>query len=138
MCNLASAAVLFLEPDTVEETRDLLASFEGAQLGAQQPITIDGAPGIRFEFTHEVPPLVGQAQGDLSVPSAVETTATERTPLGEGPQGRSVVSIVDVDGVIVTLTYQGVDTSRGALEDAFETYKEAGLAIIDSIVWGSP
>lgn len=138
MCNLASVAVLFLEPETVDETRDLLASFEGAELGEEQPVTIDGAPGIRFEFTHDVPPLIGQGQGELSVPAAVVGTATERTPLGEGPLGRSIISIVDVDGVIVTLAFQGRDVSRGAPEDSFNTYRDSGLAIIDSIIWGTP
>lgn len=138
MCNLASVAVLFLEPETVDETRDFLAAFEGAELGEEQPITIDGASGMRFGFTHEVPPLVGQAQGDLAVPAAVKSTGTEQTPVGQGPLGQSVISIVDVDGVVVTLAFQGVDISRGAPEDGFETYKESGLDIIDSIIWGNP
>lgn len=138
MCNLASVAVLFLDYETVDETRGFLSTFEGAELGEEQPITIDGASGIRFEFTHEVPPLIGQAQGDLAVPAAVDSGSSELTPLGEGPLGRSVISIVDVDGVIVTLSFQGRDTSRGAPEEGFDTYRESGLAIIDSIIWGSP
>lgn len=142
-CNLASVAVLFLEPETIEETRDLLASFERAELGEEQPITIDGAPGIRFEFTHDVASISEQVQGEIAVPAAyvsnLGASAGDRvTPLGEGPLGRSVIFIVDVDGVVVTLSYQGVDTARGAAEDGFDTYQESGLAIIDSIIWGTP
>lgn len=138
MCHLASVAVLFLEQETIEETRDFLAAFDGAELGEEEAINIDDASGIRFEFAHEVPPLIGQAQGELDVPAAADSGGSEVTPLGEGPQGRSVISIVDVDGVIVTLAFQGRDTSRGAPEEGFETYEEAGLAIIDSIIWGAP
>lgn len=138
MCNLASVAVLFLEPENVDKTRDFLASFEGAELGEEQSITIDGAEGIRFDFTHDVPPLVGQGQGELSIPAAVVGTGTERTPLGEGPLGRSIISIVEVDGVVVTLSFQGVDSGLGAPQDGFDTYRDEGLAIIDSIIWGTP
>jgi len=137
MCNLASVAVLFLGFETVDETREFPASFEGAELVDEQPVSIGGATGIRFEFAHEVPPLVGQAQGDLNVPVAV-TDGFGTTPIGQGPLGRSIVSIVDVDGVIVTLAFQGIDVSKGGAEDAFSTYKEAGLGIIDSIIWGNP
>jgi len=136
LCNLASVAVLFLGFETVDETREFLASFEEAELVDEKPISIGGATGIRFEFAHEVPPLVGQAQGDLNVPVAV-TDGFGHTPIGQGPLGRSIVSIVDVDGVIVTLAFQGIDVSKGGAEDAFSTYKEAGLGIIDSIIWGS-
>lgn len=138
ICNLASVSVLFLDYGTIEETRDFLASFEGAELGEEQPITIDSASGISFEFTHDVPANVGQAQGDLAVPAAVKSTATEQTPLGQGPLGRSVIFIVDVDGVVVTLAFQGDDTAQGAPQDGFNTYEESGLAIIDSIIWGNP
>jgi hypothetical protein len=137
LCNLASVAVLFLGFETVDETREFLASFEGAELVDEQPVSIGGATGIRFEFAHEVPPLVGQTQGDLNVPVAA-TDGFSLTPIGQGPLGRSIVSIVDVDGVIVTLAFQGIDVSKGGAEDAFSTYKEAGLGIIDSIIWGNP
>lgn len=137
-CRLSSVAVLFLEPETIEETRDLLASFEGAELGEEQEISIDGAPGIRFEFTHDVAAVTGgQVQPGLQVPAAVDF-GTEEVPLGQGPFGRSIVSIVDVEGLIVTLVFQGDDPTRGAPEDGFGTHREAGLAIIDSIIWGSP
>lgn len=138
LCHLALVAVLFLEPETIDETRDLLASFEGAELGEEQPIRIDGATGIRFEFTHDVAPLSGVAQGvELGVPAAYISAIPlddRRTPLGQGPLGRSIIFIVDVDGVVVTLAYQGDDTGLGG----FDTYKESGLAIIDSIIWGNP
>jgi hypothetical protein len=142
LCNLASVAVLFLEPETIEETRDLLASFEGAELGEEQPITIDGAPGIRFEFTHDVASVSEQVQGEIPVPAAYVSDlggspGSRLTPLGEGPLGRSIIFIVDVDGVVVTLSYQGVDTARGAAQDGFDTYQESGLAIVDSIIWGT-
>lgn len=136
MCNVAAVSVLFLDYETVDETREFLASFEGAELGDEQPIAIDGAPGIRFEFTHDIPPLIGQVQAGLEVPAAIDM-GNDVSPLGQGPLGRSIVSIVDVDGVIVTLTFQGFDVSRGAPEDGFTTYKEDGLGIIDSILWGS-
>jgi hypothetical protein len=138
LCNLASVAVLFLDFETVDETREFLASFDGAELVDEQPVSIDGATGIRFEFTHEVPPLVGQTQGDLDVPVAATDGVSGQTPIGQGPLGRSVVSIVDVDGVIVTLSFQGFDVSRGGVEDAFATYRDDGLGIIDSIIWGNP
>lgn len=137
MCNLASVSVHFLDYETVDETREFLASFEGAELGDEQPIAIDSAPGIRFEFTHDIPPHIGQFQGGLEVPAAVDM-GNDMTPLGEGPFGRSIVSIVDVDGVIVTLVFQGTEVSRGAPTDGFATYKEDGLGIIDSIIWGNP
>ena len=141
LCNLAIVAVLFLEPETIEETRDLLASFDGAELGEEQPITIDGAPGIRFEFTHDVASVSEQVQGEIPVPAAyVENLGSggaRLTPLGEGQLGRSIIYIVDVGGTVVTLSYQGVDTARGAAQDGFDTYREPGLAIIDSIIWGT-
>lgn len=136
-CNLAAVSVHFLDYETVDETREFLASFEGAELVDEQPIAIDSAPGIRFEFTHDVPPLIGQVQGGLEVPAAVDM-GNDISPLGHGPFGRSIVSIVDVDGVIVTLVFQGSDVSRGAPDNGFATYKEDGLGIIDSIIWGNP
>lgn len=136
-CHLASVSIHFLDYETIEETRDFLATFDGAELGEEQQIEIDGASGIRFEFTHEIAPLVGQVQGALEVPEAVGQ-GNDSTPLGQGPLGRSIVSIVDVDGVVVTLVFQGFDVSRGAAEDGFSTYKDDGLGIIDSIIWGTP
>lgn len=143
LCHLASVAVLFLEPETINETRDLLASFEGAELGEEQPITIDGATGIRFEFTHDVTAQSEQVQAELNVPAAYVSdlgasgTGSRATPLGQGTMGRSIIAIVDVDGVIVTLAYQGVDAALGAPQDGFNTYRDSGLAIIDSIIWGT-
>lgn len=142
-CNLASVSVLFLEPETIEATRELLASFEGAELGDEQSITINGASGIRFEFTHDVAPVSEQVEGEIPVPAAYVadlggSSGSRLTPLGEGPLGQSIISIVDVDGVVVTLSYQGVATARGAAEDGFDTYRDEGLAIIDSIIWGTP
>jgi hypothetical protein len=44
----------------------------------------------------------------------------------------SIVSIVDRNGTVVTLVYQG----RAASEPtAFESNLEEGMAIIDSIIW---
>lgn len=134
----ALVAVLKLEVGTVDETRDYLATFDGAVVGDSDEASLGGAEGIRFEFTHEVP--INEPGGgfnpDLPVPPVAVNELGGQIPLGEGPLGRSIIWIVDVAGETMVVAYQGKDLDRGSLNDGFNDHLEEGMVIIDSIVWG--
>ena len=133
-CINASVSVLRLDRGNIEATKEFLSSLEGAELREEVPVTIGGADGIRFRFTHDISPIIGQFQGDLGVPAAVDL-ASEKIPIGVGPLGTGLVSIVDVAGETMTIVYQGHDASKGAVQDGFNTNMQEGLQIIDSIIW---
>jgi len=134
-CTNGSVSVLRLDQGNVEATKEFLSTFEGAELSGEEPVTIGGADGLRFRFTHDISGTPGgQFQGDLGVPSAVDF-GNEQIPIGVGPLGTGIVSIVDVSGDTMTIVYQGEDASRGAIEDGFNTNMQEGQQIIDSIIW---
>lgn len=134
-CIDGSVTVIRLDQGDIEATKEFLSSFEGAELRGEEPVTIGGADGIRFRFTHEISPTPGgQFQGDLGVPSAVDS-GNEKIPIGVGPLGTGLVSIVDVAGETMVIVFQGEDASRGASENGFNTNMGEGLQIIDSIIW---
>jgi hypothetical protein len=127
-CFRASAvAVFLLEPDTVEDTRAYLGTFPGAEITDVAPVSIDGAEGVRFSFTHTLIPHSMPEGGFDGLPYWQHES--QEIPLGGD---ESIVSIVDRDGTVVTLVYQG----RAVREPtAFESNLEEGMAIIDSIIW---
>lgn len=134
-CIDGSVSVLLLDEGDVESTRDFLLTFDGAATTDEEPVTIGGATGIRFRFTNDIQGTPGgQVQGDIGVPPAVDY-GSEQIPIGVGPRGAGIVSIVDVGGTTMTIVFQGEEAARGAPEDGFNTYMAEGLKIIDSILW---
>ena len=128
-CFRASAvAVFLLDPDTVEDTQALLGTFPGADIGPSEPVSIDGAEGIRFSFTHDLIPHSNLQGGFGGIPFWQHEE--QELPLGGD---ESVVTIVDVDGTVVTIVYQGRTVTDPA---PFDAHRDEGLAIVDSIIWG--
>ncbi len=134
-CPWGSVSVVRLGQGDIEATKAFLAAVEGAELSNEEPVDIGGAEGIRFTYTHEVRGTPGgQAQGDIDAPVAVDS-GNEKMPIGFGPLGTGIVSIVDVAGETMVVSYQAYDASRGAVDDSFNTNLEEGLQIIDSVIW---
>ncbi|MGB7859458.1 MAG: hypothetical protein WBM90_03075 [Acidimicrobiia bacterium] len=121
------AGFFALEAGSIDETQALLAGVPDAELGDVENGTVGGAEGIRFDFSQSVTSEVGQGAqlGEPSVPFF--RTLDQTITVGDE---KSIVSIVD--GTIVTIVYQGKTTTDPT---AFDEELEAGMAIIDSIVW---
>ncbi len=133
-CFRASAvAVFLLDRGSVEETQNYVTAVSGAEVSNEESVSIDGASGVRFEFTHALNPTSNLEGGGGNpfggYPFWIHES--QEIPLGAD---RSIVSIVEVDGTVVTLVYQG-----RAITDptAFEANLEEGMAIVDSITWGN-
>lgn len=128
-CYRASAvAVFLLGLGTVEETQSYLETFPDAEITDVEPVSIDGAAGVRFSFAHSLQPHSAREGGYGGYPYWAHEA--QEIPLGAD---QSIVSIVDVGGTVVTVVYQGRAISEPT---PFETNLEEGMAIIDSIVWG--
>jgi hypothetical protein len=128
-CFRASAvAVFLLDQGSVEETQSYLTAVSGAEVTDEEPVSIDGAEGVRFEFTHSLNPRSNIEGGYDGYPYWLHEA--QEIPFGAD---RSVVSIVDVNGTVVTVVYQGRAITQPS---AFEANLEEGMAIIDSINWG--
>ena len=123
----AAVAVFVLGRGTVEETQAYLGTFPGAEVTGVEPLSIDGAEGVRFSFSHGLAPRSSMEGGYDGYPYWVHEA--QEIPLGAD---RSIVSIVDVAGTTVTVVYQGRTTFEPT---AFDTNLDEGMAIIDSIVW---
>lgn len=132
---LAEVAILQLDLGTIDETREYLASLDGAVLGSVEEVNVGGADGIRFEYQNQVPSWPSNVtQPPFPV---VATTGCCKVGIGFGIYGKSVVTLVDVAGTTMTLVYQGESTDRGhPYLNGFEDHFDEGMAIIDSIVWG--
>ena len=133
-CFRASAvAVFLLDQGSVEETQRYVTAVSGAEVTNRESVSIDGASGVRFEFTHSLNPTSNLEGGGGNpfggYPYWVHES--QEIPLGAD---RSIVSIVDVDGTVVTLVYQGRTISDPT---EFEANLDEGMAIVDSIIWGN-
>jgi hypothetical protein len=134
-CPEGTVAIVRLGQGDIEATKAFLASVAGAELTDEEQVVIGGAKGIRFTYTHEVRGTPGgQFQGDIEAPLAIDF-GSEKMPIGFGPLGKGLVSIVDVAGETMVVSYQAYDADSGAVTDGFNTNLDEALEIIDSIIW---
>ena len=128
-CFRASAvAVFLLGHETVADTETYLGTFPGAEISDVESISIDGAEGVRFSYNNDLSPHSNPEGGFDGYPWWLHET--QEIPLGAD---KAIVTIVDVEGIVVTAVYQG----RAIAEPtAFDTNLAEGMAIIDSIIWG--
>ena len=134
-CIGAAVAILQIGKGDVNQTKEYLASLDGAEITGIEDAVFGGAPGIRFEYTNElVANQGGQIQADIDAPLVWVSQQNEQYPIG-GTVNRAIVTVVDVGGQTMTVVYQGLAAVGPDGDDAFDRFLEEGISTINSIIW---